>query len=151
MARSHIVLIRPKTFRCLTPLIAVFENSPDAKAVSLEVDDFETAMRQFKLTVQLDTTVAKQVYPYNNAIGLIYEGGEDNIVDQVDSFDFMDGEQEVRIYSVDNTVDVRSIRGVKVVDWADVEALNKIFAHTHGVLEREILQRTFAILPRIEF
>ena len=159
MEHNYIVLIRPKSEDSLMPRVATFEGSQKEQVIAVEVNTYDEAMRDFKLTVQLDTSVAKQVYPYNNAIGLIWEGGESNLVDQIDSFDFIHEKAgwvaprkiNVLIYAVDPSVRVQSIGATKVLQWADVTMLDQIYAKTHKSLDREILQRTFSILPRIQF
>lgn len=158
MKHNYIVLIRPKSEDSLMPRVAVFEGYQKDNVMAVVVESFEVAMRSFKLKLQVDTSVAKQVYPYNNAVSLLWEGGESNIIDQVDSFDFMHEKagwseprkHNVYIYSVDPTVEVQSVGNNKVVTWADAAHLNGMYATTKKSLEREILQRTFAILPRIQ-
>jgi hypothetical protein len=155
---NYIVLIRPKLECNLLPHVAVFDGSNGVKSISVKVHEFEVAMRNFKLSVRLDTAVAKKVYPYNNAIALQWEGGESSILDQVDSFTFEEprphsvepiDEINVRIYMVDHTVDVISVHGKQVKEWADINQLNQIFSLSRPTMERDILERTFAILPRI--
>lgn len=158
MERNYLILIAPKLDCNLLPRVALFDGFPGKQPnVSVHVPDFETAMRNFKMSVTVDTSVTKKVYPYNNAIGLQWEGGESNLIDQVDSFDFMcenltSGQPEqinVRVYQADNSVDVLKVGGRVITDWADAARLDQLYSLSEKGLQREILQRAFTVISRI--
>jgi hypothetical protein len=158
MEKDYLILITPKLDCNLLPHVALFDAFPgNQPTVSVHVPDFATAMRNFKMSVTVDTSVTKKVYPYANAISLQWEDGESDLIEQVDSFDFMHDNQisrqpekiNVRVYQAASSVQVMKVSGRVITEWADVARLDQLYSLSEKGLQREILQRAFTVISRI--
>lgn len=100
----------------------------------LEIDSVETALRQFKFRLTLNTSITREIHAYDNAITLRTSENEIHLVEHRNNFDYEleDGTVvETCIYHVVNDLELISIGSRNITGWTSFTDMSD-YIHLDG-------------------